>query len=842
MKKNINYCLSLLLCIFFFSACSDQLTVSNNESHTQNEGKHSAVTPLGFEPFSLNFATTQTRTRAMSADIAFDSNSGNKNNTRAIIVKEDGGKTFFSFEPNKESQNMIIILKQKNTNNMIYLSDVKYTGKNDGTLKIKTQTLKGYKTKGMPTLTKDNFKDWYALFIYDNPLGDQGDGHLDGQFKHGHTAVSADGKTITMPVGVWHNDGNYISTIDFCSSGNTVTPLVHIPFYSNWIPLTMDSNNSIVPANNKEVVLNPQGVLMRVDIENQSRFPIRMQNVYFETNILHANIKYDLSPNAIPEIKDNLEAQLKWSSMDSEANRNYKDAILMGKSFVGNEPFNKNSIMNAKILGSDNGKTKQKLNAHYYIWGMPKTTEEIKQLGNGNIPMTAFYTFPQVDKGDERAQEYVTTDDPDFDNKVLNGAKPAPKLVENLSMATKATLCGKNGKVLPIKVTIKDREPSPLERFCKFHSLKPTTPDKPRFSNENEWVKFIDNEYIENQKEDCYFDYTDITTEQPASATDNQKANAKYFYRILGTAGSDGKRHPIEGYHIPNAYEVGSIIPATFMKFDNEQNSKWDTFIEGSPFTEEGKWVKETYNPTGEGGNEYLSFYKNLSQQLTNEIAGVTPGAPDKDKPYPYCIALRGFKGETDANSKCQYTDALGFYLYTSGNNAFFVEYMPLTKDWVTRFDGRKDVFVQELLNKEFWKTFKSSRLFRSIAHIENYPRNNVYSNAAPKNPDAIKSFGGKTPSKWENLWGSMLWLSGCDFSLFEKNESWCWGVAAQHGGGAFRTWKVIGSKYVYNYNYQVNIPFASLRNFWRTKDSEYNGKKGQCLKYGVHLVKDKLW
>lgn len=804
----------LLGMLALLPAChKDDLSPKENR---KTEKEPEKLIPDGFEPCVVDLGGNSTRASMVKSTPVFgNTENGIEGNTRAIVANEEHGKLIFTFDEVKESQNLIVILRQKGTDNIIYLSDVKYQGNSNSRFKIIPQKAKGCKKIGISNFSKDNFKNWYAMFIYDNPNRVHPD-RLNGQLKHGHSYVNGNG--IKMPVGSWYASSSkegYISSIALNGKGKAIDKAVDIPFASNWIPMAMDDENRIVAK--EEVALHPQGVLLRVEVSNQSSFPVTMRELIFETNILHPNIEYDLTLENLPSIEDkNANANLKWHGIEGDATKNMASKVMMGNSFVGGIDYYKDPELSKILMGKSTEYPKgQKLDAYFYIWGMPKTKEEIDNLGNGNIPMTAFYTKPTVVKTARTIHKYTTSDEEDFDEKVLQGVTPAPLLTSNISMASKATISGKNGTIIPVPIIIKDRPASPIERFCRYHALKPTTPDKPRFSKTNKWVE-IDRQETSKHGQICYFDYTDITSTQPNGSKDI------YNYRILGTAAGDGKRHPIPGYHIPNVYEVQSILPTKNLQVGDNPN--WKPSVQGAHILQNEQWIDESFYIYGQGRfNQCVSYYRKVDAKQTAIIAGKPQGAIAN-----YILALRGLKGST-SDTKVGYTEAMGLYLYSVGNNELYIEYIPLTEQWITRFDGNREAFKNEILSKNFWDFFREPRLFRSVAYIYNYPQQNIYS--------FYYDNAGKKKEGWESLWGSMLWMSGDDDKDFD-NYSLCWGVEADHKGKQY--W-ISGH---YNLSFHNALVFSHLQNVYRNKNADYGRKykKGTCIKYGVHLVYDKLW
>lgn len=785
------------------TACHDAtILVENNTTTAANKNK---CIPDGMKPFTLNFGEVITDAAPVRATMAIDQNANNADGTRAIkavAVKgkdTEDGQLAFKFDT-KPSKNMMIIFKNKKTNNIIYMRDVCYRGLENGKLKITQQQLKGYANNAMPTTIKKGEKDWYAMFVYDNPKKVNAD-KKEGEGKYGLSEIE-NGKQI-MKVGELYKEGKYLSSIGYSKKGDNkeIDDNIEIPFISNWTPVTVTADNQLFVS---DIELKPQGVLLRIDVSNLSNFPCKVKRFFLETNMLHGNIKYDLSPNQLPNIDDkDANAHLKYEGIEGEYNEademvpNSKNLRLMGKSFVSEVLFDKDNELHATI-SAKNGKLK----SHYFIWGMPKTNDEIKAIkAAGNIPVTALYVLPEVDAKDKNSGGYVSTNDDDFDQMILKGCKPAPALTYDLYAVSHTvmrnkdkTICnGENGGLIPVKVNITTRQPTPIEYLCQYHSIKSTNDNQPNFS------PYKDGAYCaeERKNKTYFFGKDDITAEQPNGKTDYNK------YRIKGPSGK-----PIDGYHIPCEQEIKSVLPSNNTLFGlNPPKNEWAvatlecyTWLDEEYKTPSAqKWVKSMYIPT--------------SSALTAYLSGQAEG-----KVSPYLIGIRGLKMKDNKNTKFEYTDALGIYLYSAGYNNLFVEFVPLSKLWVERYNGNVDALMQDVLTSDFWESARLARICRQFPALFNY--NGI---------DGInKRVLGKEPL------GGQYWLSfgGDPKGYQEKSKYFGWGR------------KFITGDYVAIENkHSIDLTNCILMSTIYNKQRAGATPGGlNNLYYGVQLFHDKLW
>lgn len=805
LRQYIYYITSttMLITLLFISGCKDNDLVSNTESEKTKEAKQ--LIPLGMKPYKMNMASADVKVGEMKAQTAMDGNEQTKTGTRAISATAENGKVKFKFAE-KESHNMILILRKGDK--VAYFRNVCYKGKKDGNLFIGKQALEGFATQGMPTSIAKGEEGWYAMLVYDNPKKTT---QQNGKTTYG--LAYASGKEFKMKVGMMYNNGSVMSSIGYHKADNNLlAEEVEIPFVSNWTPVSITDNNNMRIG---YINMKPQGVLMRMDVTNTSKFNCKIKQVYFETNMLHGNIEYNLSPDKLPNTDDkDANAKLQFTGIDGEQgggqSSNVDDRIMMGKSFVGSIAYEKDQALNSNI-DADGGKLKN----HYYVWGMPKTTEELRQIKQaGNIPMTAIYVLPQVTKESRNISNIVISNEKDFNELLLKGLKPAPLLTYDLYMASRFTMrnsnksvCnGENGGLLPVKIEIKTRAPLPIEYLCQYHAVKPKSDDRPSFATSNDIVECVKNGEIiikpaigKGITGDCYFSYDDITPQQPKPNANGKDVDWKKF-RLKGPHGQ-----PIPGYHIPDVNEIRGIFPTNNVSMDNADISKIK--VNGVGCQGNNQWQEEIMI-LKEGEITAKAYYILIKNNKNNpeehkRFLAITNGNENSNEQL---VGIRGMKIKN--NTQFEYSSALGIYIYSPGYNMMFVGCIPLSRSWVTRFNGNIQKFYDYVSSAEFYETFAKTKIERWISPITNY--HSIISG--------------------EPRYGAM-WLSqGTPGYDYKQNGAEIWGICKIPGAGDKPSRQ--------SYNFIKCVLFSELNNSARCT----NNNNLDRMYYGVNLFKDELW
>lgn len=786
--------LIVTLCI---NACKEDSIMSEDIAPKPTH-KQLQTIPVGMKPYAMGMSKADVSVGEMLAHTAMDGNKKNQMGTRAISAKEENSEVKFRFTE-KESRNMLLILRKDNK--VAYFRNICYKGKPDGKLFIKQQPLDGFATQNMPATVRKGEKGWYAMLIYDNPKKIETD--PDGSKKYG--LAYAEGRDFKMKVGMMYDKGNgknVLSSIGYHKeSDNLLSDEVEIPFVSNWVPVSVTDDNELQLGYAK---MKPQGVLMRIDIKNTSKFNCRVKQVTFETNMLHGNIEYNLSPEKLPKVNDNnANAHLQFTGINGEEGgghlSNTDNLVMMGKSFVGSIAYELDKDRLYSVIGKEGGH----LSYYYYVWGMPKTNEELRQIkAEGNIPMTAVYVFPEVVKESRFMDNIVISNEPDFNDLMLKGVKPAPLLTYDLYMASRflmrnkdKTICnGENGGLVPVNIDIKTRAPLPIEYLCQYHAIKPTFDDRPNFSTTNDIVRCIENGEIivksklhkEGLHGACYFSYEDITPKQP-DGTENWD-----MFRLKNSHGL-----PVPGYHIPSTAEIRSIFPYNNVLMSHAGNGAW-----GVPPLKNNVWVDE-YMKVTEGKQNVNTIAKYFLVEKETDLKRFLAITNNNKDSNDQLIGIRGLKKVGD--NRFEYTSALGIYIYSPGYNQTYVGCLPLSRYWVTRFNGNIDKFYEYVSSNEFFIKFSKTKIDRMIAPISNYNR--------------------LTPG--EPRYG-FSWLSQGSNTNFKNSGAIVWGVAKEDAEGVNKK----------NYDFRKGVLFSEIYNQARC----VNNKNLNFMSYGVHLFKDELW
>lgn len=779
--------------------------------------------PEGFEPMEISFAantemeTELSLSRAVTGDEETD--------TRSLQMEtDDKGKVRFVFndgDPKHEgsTKNMMVIFHKKGSDQYIYLCDLPYKkGESDPTkFTIKVDGLKGWRSPGTPALVPMNDPDWYVMCIHDNPevvrtSVKEGDGRY-GFYDTG---------TMSLPVGGSYKDlDGVIRKTTIMMNGtesSIIDKTVEIPFVSGWVPVEVTRPN--VFRSKERVQLRMQGVLLRFDVENTTPYPLSMEQIGWETNALHGNVVFSLRPSDLPEPGEN--GKLKWKPVPGDTeqvNPNAEPRPKMGASFVGTMSYHADKDLHATMYG------KQHLKAHAYIWGMPRTKEEIDKIkSDGNILMTAVFARPDVavnkvvDPSTGRTEYAITAGryEDFFDRWLAAGSKPMPLIATRLTLAEgKRTFGTDEGKVVPVKIKLKARKSSPVERLAVFHSIK--GPDgNPAFSTSNN--SKITTDIIEEKKKagtpgSCYFGVDDITPIQPDGSTDYSRYRLKM---------KDGR--PMPGFHIPDQYDIRGILP-----WDNYQwGESWGHVLAVNP-TVQGGWKEEAVRIDRSQYYVY-SFYKQATQEEADIMSGMDQRPPSmREEITPFLFGLRGLrKVEGKPDNYFDYSPMMGIYLYSSGTNEFYIEYIPLTEEWVERFNHDRDKLLEYVMSPVFWQLFRpflvpkdengrpivdpntnpaalrETVIHRTIAHVNNY------------GPGLLKRLH---PIET----GALCWLSGLSPEEM-RTHTYCFGFFRPKAPREYKKQSIIVS--------------------WLDNGYRNTGKtKNRCY-YGVHLMRDSgtLW
>lgn len=808
---------------FFIVACAPSIEEDKLKESTTEEAP-----PLNLKPIELTLSMHMDMPKTLSmsqplTDLTFEKDETKEAELRAIdaSVDKNTGKLTFKFAK-KKGRNMVIILCQKDTNgkpkNCIYLKDFEYVGNGDNSFHIRKQKFIALAENGVPLQITKESGQWYAMCIYDNPLRPH--------FNIGRNNVTMDvagwdgSKSLETPISY------LVSTIDDQLNVSDI----QIPFISDWTPIDVQENNFFVMPKERPVKLNMQGVLLRIEIHNKSSFPLWLKYMTWETNVIHANISYDFSPSKLPAIDTKkVNYALSWKAIEASTtapkgdplnelntlnDRIYQkyfmqteDRTMMGKSFIGIRNYLSDTEI-AKIKAGDktyidhnnlNRRTippqTGKLGSYIYLWGMPITDEEVKKFNDETIPMTAVYTVADVAKN----ETYISTNEKGFDNAVLNGKKPAPTATASLDFVNGSKLRDNSGKtfngVVPIKVELFNRDPCPLEYMCQTNALlnpkdKPVL--RPTFADNNTdcWVKH------NGKRADSYFFYDYITDIQPDHSKNPGRLRIKHMKNT---------ETPIPNYHIPNREEIQSVFCQTVLPFgkyytDHNSYGGAENRIKFSQDIFNIQWNLEQIEIEGRSYRTY-SFFRQTNREETNILSG------HKGSHNLYTVALRGLweGNEWQAISSHKYfyySPALGIYLYSVGDNEFFIECIPLGPQWVKRFNHNGDKLADYIMSAKFWNFARNNTVYRSVAYVNNY--NNA--------------------GRGEK-WGPRFWRSNKE--KFPKNDGeilWSWGFEWSRGA----LWP--------NNHGNDNIYFHS--------SIDHSSRTVHCGSdaFGVILFHDKLW
>lgn len=779
--KQVKTLLPMLGALLITVACQiDNLPTNNNttsnEQTTENSNdttrKDAELVPLSLS-FEANIDIPST-----PAAYALKDEATYGNGTRAIDATiGTNGKLNFDFDDTKEDTDMLVILRKKNTNQCIYLNHLKYKGLGNKRFKITKQQVQAWATNNAQLKANDN--DWYAMYIC-GQAADQ---------------VCQNGKQRMEITGT---NAGHKSPIVFIASNLTGSNVdkykkvrdTKIPFVSDWTPVTIFADQKgDMCINAQSTKLYMQGVLMRIEVTNDTSFPLWMKNIAMETNVLHPNINYQLSPEKLPQIGgEQVHTMLKWDILETKPmaleKKKRKDVDLyticekrqmMGQSFVMYRCFEKEYKENANLVTMPN--RGNKLNTYLYVWGMPLTIEEKDKLDNVNtIPMTAIYTIADLANNNT----YTLSNADDFDQQILKGKKPAPAMAASLSFVSGNTLhkdgAPLSGKVVPIKVKLENRPPSAVEMMCQRHALRPGADGSVKFSEQNTKT------YIDGHNKDShYLSHPFIDT------TDKNK------YRIM----DENSKKVVQNYHIPNKQEVEMIYPLGKMGFGEMKPSDG---IKVAELFKPIEWITEKH-VVDRKLQETWAYYRKCSADETSLYTGAAIGEVN-----PFNLSLRGLRKVSGNNDKFEYSPLLGIYFYSAGRNEFFVEYIPLTKQWVRRFNGDRNQFQLGVMNPTFYEFSKGTTIRRSVGYFNNY------GNA---------KYNTWRPFQDHEAYGGFMWLSGIDKKDMGKGgHTLCWGVQWTDDKGREK------GNIIFNPYYD---------NKWRTTDGTYCG-------YGVTLFHDKLW
>ena len=375
---------------------------------------------------------------------------------------------------------------------------------------------------------------------------------------------------------------------------------------------------------------------------------------------------------------------------------------------------------NNRIMDAQSGRLPQDL----YLWGMPITDQETKRFdGKEQIPMTAVYTSYTS----QERSGYVLSDDKDFDTKILRGDKPAPGGCSQLSFVSATKLRDKQGKpltgIVPLQVSIEDRAPSPLDYMCRKTPIlqpKDTYQTKPTFK-EYEHLVTANND-------PCYFSFDYVTNQQPDGSYQNDHLRLRYKKDAA----------PIAGYHIPSQDEMNAVVSSRIIIFGNPRkaNDYQGNHIE---------YTTDIFNPTWQIEQlrvKNQSFYGwGLFRKTSPEETALLTGTQVGQVRTMY-VGLRGLKeGKlTEEQGTFHYSPAMGVYLYSAGDNKFWLQCIPLSRHWVKRFNNQRNKFADYVMSGHFFYFFKDNRIRREIHYAANW-------NGARKLRPAEK-------------WGSYYWLS----------------------------------------------------------------------------------
>lgn len=732
-----------LLSVLLLTACvADRCRQQNKPQEPGNSASEQPI-PKGYKPITieLELNTRMAETTPLRNAVSCDEDpeylrEHPEQSLRAIDLETtaDAGSKF-KFAA-KSGDNMIVILSQKdaqgNPTNTIYLDHVRYKGNGDNTFQIPRQRLSGIAQQSGTNKLEPGSKDWYAMCIYDNPR---------------HPFFRRDNQGITMVAATWDERGGYEAPISFStlrSSGNTTVSDIEIPFFSEWTPVQISKDLVVENTSSNPIRLKMPGVLLRVEVYNESSLPILMKGLKVETNVIHANVKYDLAPDKLPRIgKGSVLSSLSWSPMTpSHGSISWntpptleslfmmtEDLVMMGSSLVTYRNYEKPLAGHPNLEQEDNRKMKApngRLPQDLYLWGMPITDEETNRFdGKEQIPMTAVYTSYKK----ENSSEYVMSDDEDFDNKILRGAKPAPGGSTQLSFVSATKLRDPHGKpltgIVPLQVFIQDRDPSPLDYMCNTTPIlqpKDTPQEKPTFKKYAFPVKA--------NNDPCYFSFDYVTNQQPDGSFQNDCLRLRYKKDAT----------PIAGYHIPSQEEMQAVLASRMIIFGSPKRKDYYTGVEKIEYTTDisnPRWQKEQLK-VKDKSYRCLGFFRKTSPEETALLTNTQVG----EVRLMY-VGLRGLKDSEPSEElgTFHYSPAMGLYLYSAGDNKFYLECIPLSRHWVKRFNNQRNKFVNYVMSAHFFYFFRDNRIKREILYAQNWGGYRL------------------TPAPAEK-WGSFYWLS----------------------------------------------------------------------------------
>lgn len=734
--------LTLLSALLLTACVADRCRQPNKPQEPGNSASEQPI-PKGYKPITieLELNTRMAETTPLRNAVSCDEDpeylrEHPEQSLRAIDLETtaDAGSKF-KFAA-KSGDNMIVILSQKdaqgNPTNTIYLDHVRYKGNGDNTFQIPRQRLSGIAQQSGTNKLEPGSKDWYAMCIYDNPR---------------HPFFRRDNQGITMVAATWDERGGYEAPISFStlrSSGNTTVSDIEIPFFSEWTPVQISKDLVVENTSSNPIRLKMPGVLLRVEVYNESSLPILMKGLKVETNVIHANVKYDLAPDKLPRIgKGSVLSSLSWSPMTpSHGSISWntpptleslfmmtEDLVMMGSSLVTYRNYEKPLAGHPNLEQEDNRKMKApngRLPQDLYLWGMPITDEETNRFdGKEQIPMTAVYTSYKK----ENSSEYVMSDDEDFDNKILRGAKPAPGGSTQLSFVSATKLRDPHGKpltgIVPLQVFIQDRDPSPLDYMCNTTPIlqpKDTPQEKPTFKKYAFPVKA--------NNDPCYFSFDYVTNQQPDGSFQNDCLRLRYKKDAT----------PIAGYHIPSQEEMQAVLASRMIIFGSPKRKDYYTGVEKIENTTDisnPRWQKEQLK-VKDKSYRCLGFFRKTSPEETALLTNTQVG----EVRLMY-VGLRGLKDSEPSEElgTFHYSPAMGLYLYSAGDNKFYLECIPLSRHWVKRFNNQRNKFVNYVMSAHFFYFFRDNRIKREILYAQNWGGYRL------------------TPAPAEK-WGSFYWLS----------------------------------------------------------------------------------
>ena len=796
--------LTLLSALLLAACVADRCDLQDKSQETGNSASEQPI-PKGYKPVTIELELNTRMAEATPLRNAVNCDEDPEylrehpeQSLRAIDLETNAQtkKVQFKFA-SKSGDNMIVILSQKDPQgkpiNTIYLDHVRYQGKGNNTFQIPRQRLSGIALQSSANKLEPGSKDWYVMCIYDNPK---------------HPFFRKDNQGITMTAATWNERLGYEAPISFStlrSSKNTSVSDIQIPFFSEWTPVQISDDRVVENTPRNPIKLKMPGVLLRVEVRNVSSFPILMKGLKVETNVIHANVTYDLAPDKLPRIgQGSVLSSLSWSPMtpshvSTSGNTlptlesiymKTEDLVMMGSSLVTYRNYEKQLAghpnleqKNNRIMDAQSGRLPQDL----YLWGMPITDQEMKRFdGKEQIPMTAVYTSYTS----QERRGYVLSDDPDFDNKILSGNKPAPGGCSQLSFVSATKLRDKQGKpltgIVPLQVNIEDRAPSPLDYMCRTTPIlqpkdKPQT--KPTFKKYERLVT--------DRDDPCYFSFDYVTNQQPDGSYQNDRLRLRYKKDVA----------PIAGYHIPSQDEMHAVMASGIMFFGSPSNANdyHDNLIKYTTDITNPQWQVEQLRVKDQSFYGW-GFFRKTSPAETALLTGTQVG-----QVRPMHVGLRGLKeGKVDEDQGTfHYSPAMGVYLYSPGDNKFFLQCIPLSRHWVKRFNYQRNKFADYVMSGHFFYFFKDNRICREILYADNW--------------------NGARSIKPKEKWGSYYWLSLPSGNPYYDSKS--------------KSFLCFGFEWGKKKSYGGNLIFhPSYENGARNPTSgKYNG-------FSVVLFYDKLW